>query len=146
MDFLFKKYTGFFLTCLCVALLLNGCLTYRIIRQIEGTEVLDPGDGFTVGVSTMAEVLTILGAPDEVLSVENKDLLIYERSLLYENRFSLGIPVLDVAAGGSFDVSAYGSLTRYDTLAFFFTPQGVLDQLVFEKNSREPYLRTLFSK
>ena len=146
MGFRFRKHLGVVLGCLCILLGNSGCLSYRIVRQIQGTEIEDPSEEFAAGISTISEVLTRLGAPAEVLSIEQKDLLIYERSLLYENRLSLGIPLLDVALGGSADISAYGSLTRYDTLAFFFTPDGLLDHVVFEKGSAAPYIKTLLSK
>ena len=146
MGFRFRKHLGVFLGCLCIILVNSGCLNYRIVRQIQGVEIEDPTEEFVTGISTISEVLTRLGAPAEVLSIEQKDLLIYERFLLYENRLSLGIPLLDVAFGGSADISAYGSLTRYDTLAFFFTPEGLLDHVVFEKGSATPYIKTLFSK
>jgi len=144
--FPFNKHMAVTIAFLCLALMSTGCLNYRIIRQVEGSEILDPAVPFVEGVSTMAEVLDLLGAPNEVVSIQNKDLLIYEQSLLYENRLSLGIPLLDIAFGGSADISAYGGLTRYDTLAFFFDPHGVLDHMVFEKGSEKPYFRTLFSK
>ena len=137
---------GVLLGCACIALWFTGCISYRIVRQLQGVEIQDPAGEFSIGMSTMGEVLEKLGAPAEVLSIENKDLLIYERSLLYENRLSLGIPLLDTVFGGSADLSAYGSLTRHDTLAFFFSPEGILDHWVFEKGSDTPYIRTLLSK
>jgi hypothetical protein len=123
-----------------------GCLSYRYTRQINGVEINDPGDAFIAGQTTLGEVLSILGAPDDIVSLERKDLLIYERSLSLENRFSLGIPVFDVIFGGSVDVAASGELTRYDTLAFFFKPDGTLEHVVFDKGSSSPYLKTLLSK
>jgi hypothetical protein len=142
----FKKYCALLLGGVLIASLLSGCITYRIDRQTKGAELHDPGDKFRIGTSTMDDVLLKLGAPTDVFSIENNDLLIYQRSLLYENRISLGIPLFDIAAGGSADISAYGSLTRYDSLVFFFRPDGVLDHMVFEEGSSKPYLRTLFSK
>jgi hypothetical protein len=146
MGFHFSRHLCVFLGCLCIILVNSGCLNYRIVRQMQGIEIEDPTEEFVAGISTISEVLTRLGAPAEVLSIEQKDLLIYERFLLYENRLSLGIPLLDVVFGGSADISAYGSLTRYDTLAFFFTPDGLLDHVVFEKGSETPYIKTLLSK
>ena len=139
----FKRCVAVMLGGLCAALLLASCITYRIDREISGVELHDPGGHFRIGASTMGDVLLTLGAPAEVLSIKNQDLFIYQRSLLYENRFSLGVPLLDLAVGGSADLSAYGSLTRYDTLAFFFGADGILDHMVFEKGSSKPYVRTL---
>ena len=67
--------------------------------------------------------------------------------LLYqESGLSLGVPVLDVAVGGGVEISAAGGLARYDTLTFWFNPQGTLQDIVFEKASDRSYLKTLFSK
>ena len=144
--FHFKKCCTLLLGGVLISLFLTNCITYRIEREINGVELQDPGDKFSIGLSTMGDVLSILGAPVDLLSIENHDLFIYRRSMLYENRLSLGLPVLDLPLGGSADVSAYGSLTRYDTLVFFFRPDGILDHMVFEKGSAKPYLRTLLSQ
>lgn len=147
MDSLFKTRS-------CVAIILLmvlsvfpvGCLSYRYTRQITGGEIDDPGDIFTAGQTTLGDVLSVLGAPDDIVSLDRQDLLIYERSLSQENRFSLGIPVFDIMFGGGIDITASGELTRYDTLAFFFRPDGTLHHVVFEKGSSRPYLKTLLLK
>ena len=145
-DFHFKKTTAVLTGCLCLMLANVGCINYRIVREVEGDKIQDPAARFAAGVSTMDEVLRQLGAPKEVISIQNKDLLVYQRALLYENRLSFGIPLLDIAFGGNADISAYGGLKRYDTLTFFFDTKGVLDAMVFEKGSETPYFRTLFSQ
>jgi hypothetical protein len=77
--------------------------------------------------------------------LEGKDLLLYERLVLQENGLSLSISVADIWGAG-LDFAAYGTLVCYDTLALFFTPDGVLQDMVFEKGSNRPYLRTLFTE
>jgi hypothetical protein len=129
-----------------VILSISGCLSYQYERRVEGIEINDPIDAYPLGKTTLSEVLLSLGAPDEVYSLDNTDLLVYQYSLIQESGLSLGIPVLDVAMGGSINISATGALTRYDTLVFWFNPQGTLEDMVFEKASSRPYLKTLFSK
>ena len=129
-----------------VIMSLSGCLSYQYERRVEGLEINDPADAYPIGETTLSDVLLSLGAPDEVYSLDNTDLLVYKRSLIQESGLSLGIPVLDVAVGGSIDISATGALTRYDTLILWFNPQGTLEDIVFEKASSKPYLKTLFSK
>ena len=129
-----------------IVLSLSGCLSYQYERRVEGIEINDPADAYPLGKTTLREVLLSLGAPNEVYSLDNTDLLVYQRSLVQESGLSLGIPVLDVVMGGSIDISARGALTRYDTLIFWFNPQGTLEDVVFEKASSRPYLKTLFSK
>jgi hypothetical protein len=125
---------------------LSGCLSYQYERRVEGIEVEDPGAAYPLEKTTIKDVLSSLGAPDEVLSLDNTDLLIYRRSLLQESGLSLGVPVLDVAAGMSAELSARGALARHDTLIFWFSPQGRLQDMVFDKASDKSYLRTLFSR
>lgn len=125
---------------------LSGCLSYQYERRVEGIEVEDPGAAYPLEKTTIKDVLSSLGAPDEVLSLDNTDLLIYRRSLLQESGLSLGVPVLDVAAGMSAELSARGALARHDTLIFWFGPQGRLQDMVFDKASDKSYLRTLFSR
>lgn len=133
---------------LVAGILLNlwGCVSYRYERRVEGVSIADPGDAYPLGETTIGDVLSCLGAPDEVHSVDNTDLLVYRRSLLQKSGLTLGVPVLDVAAGGSVEFSARGALARYDTLTFWFSPQGTLQDMVFEKASDRSYLKTLFSK
>jgi hypothetical protein len=112
---------------------------------MEGREIVLPGDTLQVGKTTLHEALSLLGAPDQVVELNGKDLLVYQRAVLRQNRVSLGIPVADVW-GARADLSAYGNLARYDTLALFFTPDGILRDMAFEKGSVQPYLKTLFKE
>jgi len=125
---------------------LSGCLSYQYERRVEGLEIQDPGDAYLLGKTTIGDVLSNLGAPDGVHSLDDTDLLIYRRSLYQESGLSLGVPVLDVAVGGGVEISAAGGLARYDILTFWFNPQGTLQDIVFEKASDRSYLKTLFSK
>jgi len=129
-----------------VILSLSGCLSYQYARRVVGIEIEDPADAYPLGTTTLSEVLLSLGAPDEVYSRNNTDLLVYQRSLVQESGLSLSVPVLDLAMGGSMDISATGELTRYDTLIFWFNTQGTLEDIVFEKASSRPYLKTLFTR
>jgi hypothetical protein len=144
MDCRFNHRVTALLLTFCLFLGLSGCLSYEYTRRIDGVEIEAPGDQYSVGKTTIGDVLQNLGAPDDVFSLDNKDLLVYRRSVLQQNRLSIGIPVFDVATGGSIDMSASGALTRYDVLSFFFNPQGLLEDLVFEKGTDRPYFKTLF--
>ncbi len=125
---------------------LSGCLSYQYERRVDGIEIKDPGDAYPLGQTTIGDVLAGLGAPNEVHSLDNTDVLVYQRSLSQESGLSLGIPILEVSAGGSIDISATGGLKRFDTLIFWFDSQGMLEDIVFEEASSRPYLKTLFSK
>jgi len=101
-------------------------------------------DRLVVGKTTLGEVLVLLGAPDKVGRVNEGDLLIYQRAVLKRNRLSLGIPLADIWRLG-FDLSAYGSLVRYDRLVLLFTPEGILSGAAFEKSSDHPYWKAMTS-
>ena len=125
---------------------LSGCITYQISRYVEGDEVVLPHERLEEGKTTLAEVLSLLGAPDQVAKAGMENLLIYERALLYRNRLKLGIPLpLGSLLRTSFDASAYGTLVRYDSLALFFNSEGILSHKTFQQGSSHPYFKTLFS-
>jgi hypothetical protein len=127
-----------------VNVLLSGCVTYQISKYVEGDEVVVPQEELEVGKTTLEEALAVLGAPDKVAKVGLENLLVYERTLLYRNRIKVGIPLSQLVRG-SFDIAAYGTLVRYDSLALFFNTEGILSHKTFEKGSSHPYLKTLFS-
>ena len=131
---------------LVAGFLLSGCITYQISRYVEGDEVVLPHERLEEGKTTLAEVLSLLGAPDQVAKAGMENLLIYERALLYRNRLKLGIPLpLGSLLRTSFDASAYGTLVRYDSLALFFNSEGILSHKTFQQGSSHPYFKTLFS-
>ena len=138
-----RRLAWMLLAAVCLTVF-SSCLSYRFTRRVQGLGVEQPQGLFAVGQTTLGDVLTTLGAPDTIIKIDEQDLLVYERSVFHQNRFSLGIPLMDVALGGSVDVSASGGLTRYDSLAFFFGADGVLAQVAVQEGSASPYLRTLF--
>ena len=144
MDSRVKIFSVFSL--LVAGFFLSGCITYQISRYVEGDEVVLPHERLEEGKTTLAEVLSLLGAPDKVAKAGMENLLIYERALLYRNRLKLGIPLpLGSLLRTSFDASAYGTLVRYDSLALFFNSEGILSHKTFQQGSSHPYFKTLFS-
>ncbi len=142
----FNRYFAALALVAGILLSFSGCISYQYERRVEGLEIKEPGDAFLAGQTTIGDVLSSLGAPDGIHSLDNTDLLIYRRSLYQESGLSIGIPVFEVAIGGSAEISARGGLTRYDTLTFWFNSQGTLQDVIFEKASDRSYLRTLFSE
>ncbi len=132
------------LSLLLIPLLLAGCITYQLLGGVEGGAVSYPSDRLVVGKTTLGEVLVLLGAPDKVGRVDEGDLLIYQRAVLKRNQLSLGIPLADIWRLG-IDLSAYGSLVRYDRLVLLFTPEGILSGAAFEKSSSHPYWKAMTS-
>ena len=141
----FNRYFAVLALVSSILLSFSGCLSYQYQRRVEGIAIIEPGDAFLSGKTTIGDVLSSLGAPDGIHSLDDTDLLIYRRSLYQESGLSIGIPVLEVAFGGAAEISAKGGLARYDTLTFWFNSQGTLQDVVFEKGSDRSYLKTLFS-
>ncbi len=117
---------------------LGGCVTYQIVRNLEGTDVAAPGDELQVGKTTLEDTLALLGAPTTVVELEGQDLLLYQKIVMRQKRLSAGLPVLD-ALVTNISFSASGGRANYDTLALFFTPDRILRQVVFEKGTSQPY-------
>jgi hypothetical protein len=143
------RSNGYFAALLLVGsifLNLSGCLSYQYQRRVEGIAIKEPVDAFLSGETTIGDVLFSLGAPDRIHSLDNTDLLIYQRSLYQESGLSLGIPIFEIAFGGAAEISASGGLARYDTLTFWFNSKGTLQDVVYEKASDRSYFKTLFSK
>jgi hypothetical protein len=131
--------------CWIIGALLPGCISYKFVRQVQGFEVMAPGGELKAGETTLGEVLSLYGAPDTLTETGGKELLIYERAIYSNSAISVGIPLSDVFQISS-EISAYGRLWRYDTLALFFTPDGILQYLIYERGSDYPYLKTLIGE
>ncbi len=117
---------------------LGGCVSYQIVRSLEGTEVAAPVDDLQVGTTTLKDTLALLGAPSMLTELEGQDLLLYQKTVMRQKRFSVGLPLFD-AWGTSIKISASGGRANYDTLALFFTPDRILRQVVFKKGTSQPY-------
>ena len=127
-----------------VGSLITGCVSYRVLKAVEGRSVSNIFEEFRVGTTTLQEALEALGAPDQVAELEGKDVLIYQQSLLSNSGLSFGIPFTDIW-GPSFNFSAYGELVRYDLVFLSFTPEGILSEIASEKGLCYPYLKTMLS-
>ena len=139
-----RKLFFFVMYSIIMGSLMTGCVSYRVIKAVEGRSVPDSASEFSAGTTTLQEALQTLGAPDQVVGLEGKDVLIYQQSLLENSGLSFGIPFSEIF-GPSFNFSAYGELVRYDMVVLSFTPDGILSEMVSEKGSHYPYLKTMLS-
>ena len=122
---------------------LFGCISYQMVKRVDGSEFQPPGHAMRAGEATLEEALLQLGAPDQLVSIEGKDVLLYQRAVFRQHRLSLGIPVFDVWQRG-IELSAFGGFESYDTLVLFFTPDKILRRIVVEKSADRPFLKTMF--
>jgi hypothetical protein len=123
--------------------LMPGCVSYQMIKSVDGAPVEPATDELVIGTTTLGEVLARFGGPDAVVELKRKNLLLYQRILYRERNITIGIPVMGEMGGPSADLSARGGLARYDTLALFFSPHDILSDVVFERGSHRPFLKTL---
>lgn len=128
---------------LVLSQLFFGCISYQMLKRVDGNEFNLPDKALRVGEATLETALLKLGAPDQIVNIEGRDVLLYQRIVFRQNRLSLSIPLLDVWSRGV-ELSAFGGLESYDTLALFFTPDKVLRLIVVEKSADRPYLKTMF--
>lgn len=144
MGFRFKIALVFIMS-FVVGIILPGCISYQFVKQLRGTEILPPDKALKTGKTTLGEVLSIYGAPDSLEGLGGEDLLIYERTLYGNSGLAFGIPFGDFSFISP-EISARGRLGRYDTLALFFTSDGILREMVYTKGSDCPYLKTLLEE
>ncbi|MBW1691077.1 MAG: hypothetical protein DRG87_05605 [Deltaproteobacteria bacterium] len=144
MGFRFKVSLVFIMG-VVAGIILPGCISYQFVRQLRGVEIMPPDNRLKPGRTTLGEVLSIYGAPDNLEEFGGEDLLLYERILYGNSGLSLGIPFSDFTFFNP-ELSARGRLGRYDTLAVFFSSDGILREMVYTKGSSYPYLKTLFEE
>ena len=110
------------------------------MKTVKGREVLSPGEMFEIGKTTLGEVLSMLGAPDRVMELEGRDLLVYEKEFEKSGRLTLSVSFMEF-----FKVrfSAYGTALNHDFLCLFFTPDRILENIVFEKGSSKPFIKAV---
>jgi hypothetical protein len=122
-----------------------GCISYQMIKRLDGDGFRLSGNELRIGDSTLKTALLKFGAPDQLISIQGRDVLLYRRIVFRQNRLSLGIPVFDTVNRGV-DFSVVGGLESYDTLALFFTPDKILRQIIVEKSADRPFLKTMLEK
>jgi hypothetical protein len=121
----------------------SGCLSLRVEKANIGSAVPGTVSGLKENQSTLEDALKICGAPGEIIDMEGKIALIYEKGFYTGAQLSLGFPVGKLV-GPDINVAGYGRLWKYDRLALFFSPDWVLTRSVYVKGSEDPYLKSLF--
>lgn len=133
----------FILFLLLAAAAASGCLSLRIEKANVGNAMPAPAAQLKENSSTLGEALLAYGAPDEVIDMEGRIVLVYERCSYTGVQLSLGIPVSE-SFGPDVNMAGYGRLWKYDRLALVFSPNWVLTNRVFVKGSEDPYFKSLF--
>jgi hypothetical protein len=122
---------------------LFGCVTLQINKINYGTDVLPPPGEFIPGKTSLQEVLSYYGAPTEILDMEGHFALRYQRNMQRDARISMGIPLLNIVKAGV-NLDTMGNLMRHDAAVFVFTPEGILTNMRYEKNTDTPLWDTFW--
>ena len=122
---------------------LTAC-SVRVLRHEEGGPVPEVPAEFETGRTDLTEALDLLGAPDRVLEMRGQDVLVYVQRFSDQREFTLGVP-LQVFYASLFRFSGSGSLDKADLLVLFFDRNRLLTRVVYETNTKAPFLGTLFS-
>lgn len=120
---------------------MTGCVSLRLEKGAEGRQLPEAAPALEPRRATLTEVLQLYGAPDHIGELADGFALTYERNAYRGVSLSLGLPLSDTARVSA-DMTARGSLIRYDTLMFFFTREGVLRHSILERGSRTPLWKT----
>jgi hypothetical protein len=119
---------------LLIPLAISGCISLRIDKIQEGVEIFPPTDEFARGKTSLQEILSCYGAPDDLVDM-NGDFALHFRKALYRSlNISLGIPLKNIALPNP-SIATTGNLLRYDTVIFIFTADNVLKDIKFEKGT-----------
>lgn len=119
---------------LLIPLAISGCISLRIDKIQEGVDVIPPKDEFIRAKTSLKEILSYYGAPDDLVDI-NGDFALHFRKALYRSiNISLGIPLKNIALPNP-SIATTGNLLRYDTVIFIFTADNVLKDIRFEKGT-----------
>jgi hypothetical protein len=129
---------------LIAPIIVSGCISLRIDKLNIGNAVPGPVEQLKENQSTLQDALKVCGAPFEVIDLEGRIVLVYEKEFYKGADLSFGIPVTGSLTGAGPNLGGYGSLWKYDRLALFFSPDWVLRSKVYAKGSEDPFFKTLF--
>jgi len=120
---------------LLIAPAISGCVSLQIVKIQEGVDVLPPTDAFVREKTSLKEILSCYGAPDDLVDMKGDFALHFRRTLYRSINVSIGIPLKNALLPNP-SVETTGNLLRYDTVVFIFTADNVLKDMKFEKGTR----------
>jgi hypothetical protein len=120
-----------------------GCVSFHIDKISKGVEIPPPPDEFQAGKTSLQEVLVTYGAPAEIVNMKGHFALHYQRTMGRAGHISVGFPLGD-ALKASPKLSARGNLLRHDSVVFVFTPEGLLEDMIYQKGTSRPLWSTFW--
>ncbi len=122
---------------LLIGISLAGCVTMRFEKGNIGRPLPESAPTLELGKATLTDVLRLYGAPDQVGELSDGFALTYEHISYRGISLTAGISLNDTVRVSS-DMTARGSLVRYDTMMFFFTKDGILKNSLLDIGNQKP--------
>jgi len=119
---------------LLIAQAISGCVSLQIQKIQEGMDILTPPVEFLQKKTSLAEVLSGYGAPTDIVEMNGDFALHYRRALYRGMNVSIGVPLKNALLPNP-GMEATGNLSRYDTVVFIFTADGVFKVMKHEKGT-----------
>ncbi len=123
--------------------LLVSCVSFRIIKINNGTDISHPGKFIEKGKTRLSDILSVYGAPCKIIEVDGKTVIIYEKSYYKGGQLSIGIPLSEIT-GVNLSMTAFGNLLRYDTLMATFDDDYFLTDIAYERSTDQPFWTSLY--
>lgn len=123
--------------------LLVSCVSFRIIKINNGTDILHPAKLIHKGKTGLSDILSVYGAPCKIIEVDGKTVIIYEKSYYKGAQLSIGIPLSEIT-GANLSMTAFGNLLRYDTLMATFDDNYILIDIAYERGTDQPFWTSLY--
>ena len=117
-----------------IAQAISGCVSLQIDKIQEGVDVLPPPIEFLQKKTLLSEILSSYGAPTDLVEMNGDFALHYRRALYRGMNVSIGIPLKNALLPNP-GMEATGSLSRYDTVVFIFTADGVLKDMKYDRGT-----------
>ena len=131
------------ITAMLIGQVIFGCVSFHIDKINDGVDIPTPPDEFKAGKTSLQEVLIYYGAPAEIVNMKGHFALHYQRTMDRAGHISIGVPLIDVLKAGP-TLNARGNLLRHDTVVFVFTPEGLLEDMKYEKGTNRPLWDTFW--
>lgn len=119
---------------LLIAPAISGCVSLQIAKIQDGVDVLPPRNEFVRKTTSLKEILSCYGAPDDLVEMSGDFALVFRKALYRGVNLSIGIPLKNALLPNP-SVETTGNLLRYDTVIFIFTADNVLKDMKFEKGT-----------
>ncbi len=131
------------ITAMLIGQVIFGCVSFHIDKINDGVDIPTPPDEFKAGKTSLQEVLIYYGAPAEIVNMKGHFALHYQRTMNRAGHISIGVPLIDVLKASP-TLNARGNLLRHDTVVFVFTPEGLLEDMKYEKGTNRPLWDTFW--